>query len=194
MAICGCDRKARSVLIAGTGQAEAAAPPASAWHALRVRSRCCFAVRDQLRGAAIEEFLPTYTEESRWSDRIAQVTRPLFPGYIFARFNRAESARVLLMRGAVQILGLTGPEPIPDDCIASLRKAVEYPARVAPCPYVTGATVRVRTGPFAGVSGVVARVRGETILTIPVEILGRAVSVQIDATDCEPCETSEPEV
>ena len=72
------------------------------WHALRTRSRFEFAVQAGLQAADIEEFLPTFVTETRWSDRTHSTTRPLFSGYIFARFDPAHAPAVLRTRGVVQ--------------------------------------------------------------------------------------------
>jgi transcription antitermination factor NusG len=164
----------------------ACTPHACHWHALRLASRHEFAVRDALRAANVTEFLPTFTVESRWSDRIATVVRPLFAGYIFARFAASEAAQVTRIRGVVNILSIDQkPVPISDGVIADLRRAVESPAPLVLCPYVAGSAVRVKSGPLAGAEGVITRIQGNTLLTIPIEILGRAVSVKIDAADVE---------
>lgn len=158
--------------------------PSPRWFALVVVSNHEFATRDALRAAGVPEFLPVFTREIRWSDRINITTRPLFSGYIFARFDPTFATKVCETRGVLRILSMSGkPCPISDDEIANLRLAIEAPAPVAPCAYVAGETVRVERGPFAGVSGVVSRVKDQTTLYIPVEILGRSVSVQIDAAD-----------
>lgn len=166
-----------------------AASPCRQWFALALRSRAAFAVRDQLRMLWIREFLPVYTEESRWTDRIAVVTRPLFPGYIFALFdaNSDERIEVLRTRGVASILSLDGqPAAIPDAAIADLRRMTRSPKAVRPGPYVAGSTVIVARGPFAGITGIVTRVRGNTTLSVPVAIMGRSVAVEIDAADVEP--------
>lgn len=162
-------------------------PPVVRWYALRLRSRFEFSVRDTLRAAGIEEFLPTMATESRWSDRTAIVTRALFPGYLFARFDDATAAAdIVATRGVVEILSIgLRPEPISDDAIADLRRAVESRAIVGTCPYVAGSTVRVKSGPFAGIEGIVTRVKDGALLTIPMPILGRSVNVAIDASDVE---------
>ena len=154
------------------------------WYALRTRGRFEFSVRDELETQGIEQFLPTWQETTRWMDRIAKVTRPLFTGYIFSRFVPACAPTILQTRGVVQILSADGqPAPISDDEIASLRCVVDSPAAFERVPYVAGSTVRIERGPFAGVSGVVTRTQGAATLTIPITILGRAVSVQIDVAD-----------
>ncbi|MDP9024309.1 MAG: UpxY family transcription antiterminator [Candidatus Eremiobacteraeota bacterium] len=159
-------------------------PTGASWFVLRLRSRFDFAVRDQLRADSIEEFLPTREETTRWTDRMNVTTRPLFSGYIFARFDPREASRVRQTRGVVQILSIAQePVPVPDEVIANLQRIAANPALVECCPYVAGSTVRVERGPFAGVSGIITRVKGGAVLSIPVEILGRSVSVEIDAAD-----------
>lgn len=161
-----------------------ATPQLEAWYALRHLSNRVFAVRDALRAAGVTEFLPTYPVETRWTDRTKTTERPLFAGYIFARFDPAHASAILRTRGVFQILSIDQvPVPISDDVIETLRRVVESPRAVACCPYVAGVMVTVERGPFAGRAGVVTRTQGLTTLTIPVEILGRSVSVQIDAAD-----------
>jgi transcription antitermination factor NusG len=74
------------------------------------------------------------------------------------------------------------PVPIPDKVIEDLRRVV-VSRNAAPAPIVAGAEVTIQRGPFVGVTGKVSSVRGKTLLTIPIAMLGRAVSVQIDAAD-----------
>lgn len=165
-------------------QPPAGIPSGNRWFALRTLSRFEFAVRDALAAEGIEQFLPTVAQETRWTDRIAKVTRPLFTGYIFARFVPASAQTVLQTRGVVQILTIDGqPAAIPDEEIAALRCALERGLAVVHCPYVAGETVRIERGPFSGVSGVISGTVGSTTLTIPITILGRAVAVRIDAAD-----------
>lgn len=164
-------------------------PHGAAWFALLLRSRHEFSTRDALVAQEIEQFLPTVEVTTRWTDRQVTTTRPLFPGYIFARFdpvNARELAAVYATRGVVSVLGTDGPEAIPDAVIANLQRIAATPNALSLCAYVAGETVTVSRGPFAGVTGVISRVKGATSLTIPVQILGRAVSVQIDAADIEP--------
>ena len=63
------------------------------WYALWVMSNAEFVVEDALRAHRIESFLPTWTETVQWSDRKKVIQRPLFPGYLFARCDRARSSR-----------------------------------------------------------------------------------------------------
>lgn len=168
---------------AAEGEPAAGFPPMPRrWYVLRCRSRTEFQVRDELRHEGIETFLPTWKETVKWSDRQTVTERPLFTGYIFARF--AASDRAVFVRGVVEILSLDQkPVSVPDDVVEAIQLAVLSPRPVVCCPYVAGAPVTVSRGPFAGRTGVVIRVKGATTLYIPVELLGRSVPVEINAKD-----------
>jgi transcription antitermination factor NusG len=154
------------------------------WYAARVRSQQERKVQGALIAAGIDEFLPIYREEVRWSDRTKVVERALFPGYIFCRL--ADPLPVLRISGVVQILGsnLT-PLAIPDREIANVRAVCASLAKAAPCAYVVGQPVVIASGPLAGIEGVIKRVKGALRLIVAIELLGRGMSVEIDAGDVE---------
>ena len=158
------------------------------WHALWTRSRHEKRVREQLERKTIEVFLPTISRWSRWKDRKKQVTWPLFPGYCFARFNQSVRHSVLACDGVVHIVAVGGvPAPIPVAEIESLRQLVESELAYDPCPMVkVGQQVKVVSGPLKGVSGRLLKKGARARLQLSVELVGQAVSVEIDAADVRP--------
>jgi transcriptional antiterminator NusG len=180
-----CDQQARSVF--GI-LPDCLAPTLPVWYALRLRSRADFVVAAALADAGIETFFPTYTTETRWVDRVKFITKPLFGGYIFIRTAPNALHAVRRIAGVVQVLGYTPTEEttISDAEIASLRIAVASRKPLTECPYVAGQLVRVTHGPMAGSEGVVTRSKGVTRIVIAIEMLCRAVSLEIDANDLEP--------
>lgn len=154
------------------------------WHAVRTRSRFDFVVRDALLAASVEAWLPTVDETTKWSDREKRIVRPLFAGYVFARLAPDQYGSIRITRGVVQILSLDNePEAIPDAEIANLQRITASSLALAPCPYVTGESVTIKSGPLYGVSGIVVRTKGSTRIVVRCEILRRAVSVEVDAAD-----------
>jgi transcriptional antiterminator RfaH len=162
-------------------------PEVRRWFALRIRSNFAFRIQSALERDGIEDFLPTYVEQTRWTDRTKQITLQLFPGYLFARFDRFhDAAKVHAIPGIFQILGHE-IDSIPDEQIASLRLLVASPAAVTPCRYLSGVSeVRVNRGPYAGATGVVISTRGKSFLTINIEAFGRACKVEFDIADVKP--------
>src|SRR2546430_3712689 len=49
----------------------------------------------QLAGRGYEFFLPFYLCKRRWSDRMQELEMPLFPGYLFCRFNALDRLPIL---------------------------------------------------------------------------------------------------
>jgi len=142
-------------------------------------------VREQLERKGLEAFLPTITKWSRWKDRKKQVDWPLFPGYCFARFDKDERLPVLKCTGVVNIISFDGEiVPIPEHEIESIRRLVESDLQFDPCPLIhEGMMVEVVHGPLKGVVGRLVRKGAHARLVLSVDLIGQAVSVEVDAAD-----------
>jgi transcription antitermination factor NusG len=158
------------------------------WYALWTRSRHEQVVREQLEQKQIEAFLPTVTKWSRWKDRKKKIDWPLFPGYCFARFNAKERLPILKCTGVVNIISVEGePAPIPEHEIVGIRQLVDSDLAYDPCPLIKeGAMVEVMHGPLRGVIGRLVRKNEKARLVLSVDLIGQAVSVEVDAADVRP--------
>jgi len=169
----------------GQSHVTPASDPEVQWFALWTRSRHEQVVREQLEQKHIEAFLPTITKWSRWKDRKKKIDWPLFPGYCFARFNVRERLSVLKCTGVVNIIGFEGePAPIPEHEIDSIRMLIESDLAYDPCPMIReGMMVEVIHGPLKGVVGRLMRKNEKARLVLSVDLIGQAVSVEVDAAD-----------
>jgi transcription antitermination factor NusG len=158
---------------------------APAWYAVWTRSRHEQVVREQLERKGLEAFLPTITKWSRWKDRKKQVDWPLFPGYCFVRFDGADRLSVLKCTGVVNIVSFDGDiAPIPEHEIESIRRLLESDLQFDSCPMIReGMTVEVTHGPLKGVVGRLVRKGAHARLVLSVDLIGQAVSVEVDASD-----------
>ena len=159
------------------------------WFAIWTRSRHEQVVREQLETKRIDAFLPTITRWSRWKDRKKKIDWPLFPGYCFARFDPQDALQVLKCSGVVNIVSFEGkPAPIPDYELQSIRTLVTSELHFDPCPLITeGMMVEVTHGPLRGVVGRLMRKdHGRARLVLAVDLIGQAVSVEVDAADVKP--------
>jgi transcription termination/antitermination protein NusG len=158
------------------------------WFAIWTRSRHEKVVYDQLGARDVEAFLPTITRWSRWKDRKKQVTWPLFPGYCFARFEPTDCLPILKVPGVVSIVSVAGkPAAIPEYEVEGIRRLVASELQFDPCPFIReGAMVEVIHGPLSGVIGRLVRKGARARLVLAVELVGRAVSVTVDAADVRP--------
>jgi transcription termination/antitermination protein NusG len=163
-------------------------PGVDRWYAVWTRSRHEQVVRTQLDDKQIAAFLPTIGRWSRWKDRKKRIEVPLFPGYVFARFNSASRLAVLKCSGVVSIVSFNGePAAVPDHEIDSIRTLVESTLPFDPCPTIkTGTLVEVSHGPLKGVVGRLTRKGSQSRLVLAVDLIGKGVSVQVDAADVKP--------
>ncbi len=163
----------------------AAMHDAAAWYAIWTRSRHEQVVREQLERKGLEAFLPTITRWSHWKDRKKQVDWPLFPGYCFVRFSAAERLPVLKCIGVVKILSFDGDiVAIPEHEIESIRQLLASELQFDPCPMIReGTMVLVTHGPLKGVVGRLVRKGAHARLILSVDLIGQAVSVEVDASD-----------
>jgi transcriptional antiterminator NusG len=160
------------------------------WFAIWTRSRHEKLVRDQLeKKSDVDVFLPTIGKWSRWKDRKKKIDWPLFPGYVFARFVADERVGILKVDGVVQIISNNGMlSAIPDEEIDSIRTLVESELAYDPVPLIKeGDMVKVTSGPLKGVIGRLITKKGASArLVLSVDLIGQAVSVEVDAADVKP--------
>jgi transcription antitermination factor NusG len=160
------------------------------WYAVHVKSRHEFRVRDRLKKAGIEAFLPVVERINRWKDRRKLVSFPLFPGYLFVHIHKIyeEMLTVLKTHGVVRFLGITPgePEAVSEEQIISLKRLLENKEAIDPYPYLKeGQRVRIKRGPLKGVEGLLVEKAGKHILVLSVDILRQGLSLKIDASDVE---------
>jgi len=155
------------------------------WFAVWTKSRHEQVVRTQLEQRAIEAFLPTVPRWSRWKDRKKKIDWPLFPGYCFARFDPRHRLNILKCGGVVSIVSVDGePASIPEYEIHAIRQLIESDLAYDPCPLIReGTMVEVTHGPLKGVVGRLSRKNEKARLVLSVDLIGQAVSVEVDAAD-----------
>lgn len=154
----------------------------SCWYALQVRPRFEKVVSRNLAAKGIEEFLPVYSQSRQWSDRVKEIELPLFPGYVFCRFDINNRLPILLVPGINSIVGIGNlPTAIDEREIEDLRSVVASGVGYHPWPFISvGQTVSIEQGALEGLEGIVTMVKNEYRLIISVPLLQRSVAVEID--------------
>ncbi len=168
------------------GSVQFGTPPAH-WYALHTYPRHEKRVHEDLGLRAIESFLPLYETVHRWKNGCkVRVKLPLFPGYLFIRIDPRERFMALSLPGAVSIVGsVSGPWPLPDAEIVSLRDGLQS-HKFEPHPYLAvGQKVRIKSGPLADLTGFLVRQSGGLRVVLSVELIRQAAAVEVDADDVE---------
>ncbi len=154
----------------------------SHWYAVTTKPRYESATARHLRSKGFDELAPVYRIRRRWSDRFKEIDHPLFPGYVFCSFTFEQRMQVLSTPGVTSIVGFgKQPAAVDDSEIAAIRSIVDSGARAWPWPYLqTGQRVRIEDGCLRGLTGTLVRENDCWRVVVNVELLQRAVMVEID--------------
>ena len=158
-------------------------PDEMSWYAIQVQTKLGSLASATLRGKGYEEYLPLYRSRRRWSDRTKTLDLPLFPGYLFCRFDARERLMpILTTPGVIGIVG-AGKTPVPVDQkeIEAVRATLRSGLAALPCPFLrTGSRVYIEGGPLAGLEGIITNTDKIYRLVVSVSLLQPSVAVEID--------------
>jgi transcription antitermination factor NusG len=165
-------------------------PATENWFALYVKPRHEKVVTRLLTGEGLETFLPLYTRRHVYESRSKDNELPLFPGYVFCRFDVLKRTPVLATTGVFSIVGIgKNPAAIDEIEIQSLQTATRARLSLEPCDFFpSGHRVRIIRGALADVEGTVVQVRNGTRLILSISLLQRSVQMEVDSSwvmDCD---------
>lgn len=164
--------------------------PAAAWFCVKSKPRQeAVAVRNLQALGAVELVFPRVRRTRRGHDRNREVVEPLFPGYVFLRFDPAElQGSVRSTRGVLHLVAKEGrPVAVDPQVIAELRalgpdgilSALDEELQV-------GTKVRIVRGIFAGSEGEVLRLATpEKRIAVLLSLLGSDQPVELSSEDVQ---------
>jgi transcription antitermination factor NusG len=156
------------------------------WYALHTRYQHEKVVAQILAHKQFDVYLPLYEAIHHWRDRNRRLSLPLFPCYLFIRGGLERQLDVLTTPGIIGWVGSGLPSAIPAGEMEAVRRVAERIDKVEPHPYLAcGDRVRVRTGPLAGIEGVLIRKKGFIRLVLSVQILQSSAAVEVDVACIE---------
>jgi len=148
------------------------------WYAVHTKPAREEIAAETLKSLEMPVLLPRLKTTRRIRGKVRRVIKPLFPGYLFARFHPATQLHLVRYSRGVHDVICGGLIPIPiddvviEDVAARLDNddAVEIKHTFRP-----GETVAIRSGPFQGLSGVFEReLEGQGRVVILLEALHQA--------------------
>jgi transcriptional antiterminator RfaH len=154
------------------------------WYVVRTKPRAEAFAAAGLRAHDVEVYFPRLVVGA-WG-RDAAATEPLFPGYLFVHLDLARQfASAAWTPGVRSFVGFGdgAPEPVAESVIDVLRGRAEGGEVLRPRPAMRiGEAVEVRSGPFAGLLGIIDRpVSGPGRVQVLLEILRRQTRVDLGA-------------
>lgn len=158
------------------------------WSVIHTKVACEFDVASRVTLLGFETFCPTFEKERHHNHRLERVTRPLFPRYLFAKFDRIKSdwGKIMDTKGVSDVLrDLSGtPYIVRDSVMDALRRFLATPAAANDhAPMIKfGDKVRLLEGPFRGFEGLFCE-DANTRVMVMLNLFGRPTKVSIGKSE-----------
>lgn len=150
------------------------------WYILYLRPRCEKKIAEFCGIHAMRYYLPLRKETKVYQRRKVAVEKPLFPSYIFSSFDGEGRLNLLKTNNVLRILEPPSRRQLLRE-LAQVRQALNVDPSLVSCLALRrGRRVKIHAGPFMGVEGVIQSLRGRTKVCLNVDMIGRAVAVEVN--------------
>ena len=152
------------------------------WFILQFKSNSHHQATRNLTQQGFETFLPLHDTTSRKLSRFINTSKPLFPGYMFIRFNRAESEwnKINNTYGVSRLITFNSNlKSIPTSFVDSLMKRYDSSGKLLPMQKLKkGDQVKILKGPFANFIATVEKYEADQRIWILIDLMGRKTKTQ----------------
>jgi transcriptional antiterminator RfaH len=157
-----------------------AADLTGSWWVLHTRPRQEKALARHLHDSAIGYYLPLLRKRTKIRGKLVPVHLPLFAGYLFLHASAEQLLHALGTRRVARHLEVTDQDRLWQD-LRQLHRLIETGLPIVPeLALVPGARVEIRSGPLAGLRGVIARSASGQRFVVQVDFIQRGASVLIE--------------
>ena len=158
----------------------------SRWYVVQTQPHAEARAQEHLRRQGFTTYLPRLIKSRRHARKTEQVSRPLFPRYMFVLIDSTHQGwhAIRSTFGVSSLVGGdTGPTPVRDGVIEALRQREGADGHFhfdAP-KFMRGAAVRVLDGVFASCLGLFESMNDKDRVAVLLDLLGRRVRVVLEA-------------
>lgn len=154
----------------------------AAWFALQVKTRHEKVTADCLVSKGYEAFAPLgIIRSKRNCGEVSGSNAPLFPGYVFGKFDPRFRLPILTTPKIRHIVSYgRDPAPISANEIQAIRDIADLKVPAEPCPYLTeGTRVRITHGALAGLQGILIQFRSSYRVVLSVSLIRQSIRVEM---------------
>ena len=153
---------------------------------LHARPRCEKKLAETCRQKGLPCYLPVVGKTHTYGSRVRTFEVPLFSGYLFGVADRQQRMFLEQNRMVANIL-----PAVDQDCLirqlVQVDLALQSGEAIDVLPYLEeGSLVRISSGPFRGMEGVIERIKGKSRVILNVDMIGQAIAVEVDSTYLSP--------
>jgi transcriptional antiterminator RfaH len=134
------------------------------WYAVNTKPRQENLAELTLQRLGVETFNPRLKQNRLIRKRLQTIVCPLFPGYLFARFNLGIQYRTVnFARGVQKIVSFgSTPATVDEEMVESIKSMLQDGCVIVQTPsFSAGQTVRVQSGPLKGLEAIFEREMGD---------------------------------
>lgn len=164
---------------------------AAAWYVAETLPRAETQAEHHLSRQGFSALCPRFRKVTRHARRTEQVLAPLFPGYVFVRFDQQRDAWRAI-NGTMGIRRLVGadtksPQPLPAGVIEALLDRCDQGVVSCTLPDIQpGREVRIISGPFADLLATVTSLDDKGRARVLLDILGNRTAARIPLAQIGP--------
>jgi transcriptional antiterminator RfaH len=156
------------------------------WFILQFKPNSHHHATKNLNRQGFETFLPLHNTTSRKSSRFTNTSKPLFPGYMFIKFDRTESkwCKINNTYGVSRLVTVNSfLTSIPTEFVENLMKRYDLSGNLLPMQKLKkGDQVKILKGPFANLVASVEEYEDDQRMWLLMDLMGRKSKIKI-ATD-----------
>jgi transcriptional antiterminator RfaH len=157
------------------------------WFILQYKSNSHHLAEKNLTLQGFETFLPLHETTSRRLSRFISTSKPLFPGYMFIKFDRAESKwrKINSTYGVSRLITFNSNlKSIPTIFVDHLTKRYDLSGKLLPIRKLKkGDQVTVLKGPFANFIATVEKYEADQRIWILMDLMGRKTKIITQSDD-----------
>ena len=135
-------------------------------------------------------FLPLHETTLRKASRFIKSTKPLFPGYMFVSFNRAENKwhKIKNTYGVSRLITFNSSlKSIPSTFVDNLMKRYDSSGKLIPITEMKkGDKVEILEGPFANFIATIEKYESDQRIWVLMDLMGRKAKIQTPLTALQP--------
>ncbi|MGA1846564.1 transcription termination/antitermination protein NusG [Deferribacter abyssi] len=153
------------------------------WRCVYCKPKSSKLAKFYLERAGYEVFQPLFKEKKRVVGQLTEVTRELFPNYLFVRFELEDYRLVRYTRGVSKvILGDEGdPAEVPEEIIEYIKDQMKDGFVVLNKDYEKGDKVYITDGPFKGFEAIfLEKIKPKDRVLILLKTISGELKVEID--------------
>ena len=160
------------------------------WFILQFKPNSHHQAIKNLTQQGFETFLPLHDTTSRKASRFITTNQPLFPGYMFITFDKAEPKwhKINNTYGVSRLVTFNAVlKPIPTTFIDNLMKRYDLSGKLLPIKKLKkGDQVKLLKGPFANFIATVETYETDQRIWILMDLMGRQTKMQTPSNTLQP--------